>query len=190
MTENSFHTGRSRLPMIIIAVAVLLVAGIVIGVLIGRASGPAPTAETTTPTESSPAATATGPAAPGTSASPPETAAPSTPGSDASERFGTPSRSLVTTGQVFIRGWLETDPDRRRDLLGQSATPELVKQLMLTAPGNIPDETVESMKVTGQAAHSGEIMVKFASGNAVILYLAYDPVAKTEWAVFSIAKWG
>jgi len=186
MTENSFHTGRSRLPVIFIAVAAILVAGIVIGVLISRASCPAPAAEPGTPT--GPETTTTAPAAPSGSANP--SAAPSTPGSDASERFGTPSRSLVTTGELFIRGWLETDPDRRRELLSQAATPELTKQLMLTAPDNIPDETVESMKVTGQAAHSGEIMVKFASGNAVILYLAYDPVAKTEWAVFSIAKWG
>jgi hypothetical protein len=113
---------------------------------------------------------------------------PVTAGSDDATTTTAPARSQQATIN-FVAAWLQTDPDRRKQALQETAAPGLAEQLTLTATENIPDAKPAGPPVLEHAsAYSAQFVQKLTDGTAIRIYLAADPQADHGWVATSVEQ--
>ena len=95
----------------------------------------------------------------------------------------------AATAQVFVSGWLSTDPTRRQELLTTSATPELAAELMGTDPAAIPATRLGRLDALGSSELSAEYVARLGNGTSLLLSLSADPEGRNGWLVVDVEPW-
>ncbi len=173
------RTGVPRSTVVLAVLCVLLAAALVV-VLLQR---PAPTAD--------PAATATATPTPTTTSATPTpspTGAPTTPGTDATERAGEPE-GVRDAATQFLVAWQEPSPEVRIPMMSEVATASLTEQLSDVDPAKIVKAKPAGDLVINQASdYAASADQRLSNKTTVRMQLIYDPASRYGWLVDTIAQ--
>ena len=91
------------------------------------------------------------------------------------------------TVSLFVKGWLSTEPKRRRALIEATCSPRLAELLLLSDPAKLPDARPVGLPTSVRRGLGVESYAQgLSDGTSIAVDLAADPGRVSGWAVMSV----